>query len=225
LRALLQAKLGIPVIVENDTNLAAVGEYLCGAARDVPDFVFIAIGTGVGAGIFMDGRLHHGANWSAGEIGYFGVSGKARESMHMRATGQLEVAIGGGGIEARWQKALARGKSQATPELLALRATQILDLAVDGDRRAREVVAATAALLADAVADIVLMLNPQIIVLGGGVGSHPELCRLTHTMLERHELASALVLRSSALGTQAQLRGAIFTSLEAIRANVLPQQI
>ena len=79
--------------------------------------------------------------------------------------------------------------------------------------------------LADAIADIALLLNPQIVVLGGGIGTHQELCRLTRLTIERHELASSLVLRSSALGTQAQLRGAVFASLEAIQPMILPQQI
>lgn len=224
LRAMLHAKLGLPVIVENDTNLAAVGEHLCGAARETANFVFLAMGTGVGAGIFLGGRLHHGANWSAGEVGYFGVGGRERDAMRMRETGQLEEAIGGGGIELRWQRALDRGKAKHSSERMDLKATQILDLAAQGDRVAQSVAAKTAELVADAVADIVLLLNPQLVVLGGGVGSHPELCRLTRETIQRHELTSRLVIRSSALGTHAQLRGAISTSLEAVHAILLPGQ-
>lgn len=225
LRAMLETKLGIPVVVENETNLAAVGEHLGGAARGVPDFVFIAIGTGVGAGIFVGGKLHRGAFWGAGEIGYFGVSGQPRAPMKMKEAGQLEGVIGGGGIEKRWRKALSRAGKKTSAELLQLRATQIFDLAEEGDRIARAVATETAALLSDAVADIAILLNPQIVVLGGGVGAHSELCRLTRLMLERHELAHSLVLHPSALGTQAQLRGAVFTSLEAIQPIILPQQL
>jgi glucokinase len=225
LRAMLSAKLKIPVQVENDTNLAAVGEHQRGAARGVANFIFLAMGTGVGAGIFIDGRLHHGARWSAGEVGYFGVGGAAREPMRMRSPGQLESVIGGGGIEACWQQRLARSRSPQAPERMHLRATQILDLAVAGDRVAQEVAAKTAGLLADAIADIVLLLNPEIVLLGGGVGSHPEICRLTAISLERHELASGLTLRSSALGTQAQLYGAVFTSVEAMHAEILPRSL
>jgi len=223
LRSMLQMRLAIPVIVENDTNLAAVGEHLCGAAREVKDFVFLALGTGLGAGIFINGHLHHGANWSAGEVGYFGVEGKAREPMRIREAGQLEGVIGGGGIEARWQKTISQRKPKPAPDLLGLRATQILDLAAGGDPAARDVATKTASLLADAIADIALLLNPQIVILGGGVGSHPELCRLTRSMIERHELASGLVIRSSALGTQAQLRGAVSTSVEAMQTHILPK--
>ena len=220
-RALLEKELQIPVIVENDTNLAAVGEHLCGAAIEAASFVFLAVGTGVGAGIFINGHLLHGAHWSAGEVGYFGIGGKPRLPTKMRKAGQFESIVGGGGIEARWKKLISRGKIKPAPEQMGLQANQILDLAVEGDRKAMEVAAKTASLMADAVADIALMLDPEVVILGGGVGSHPELCRLIRCQIGRHELASRLVIKSSALGTQAQLRGAISTSLEAMHALIL----
>ena len=221
-RALLEKELHIPVIVENDTNLAAVGEHLCGAATEAASFVFLAIGTGVGAGIFIDGHLHHGAYWSAGEVGYFGVAGRLRQPTKMREAGQFESVVGGGGIEARWKQRISRGKIKPAPEQIHLQANQILDLAAEGDRRALEVAVKTASLMADAIADIALLLNPEVVILGGGVGSHPELCRLVRCQIMRHELASRLVIKSSALGTQAQLRGAIASSLEAMQALILP---
>ncbi len=214
LRAMLERATGLSAQVENDTNLAAVGEHWNGAARGVANFVFVAVGTGMGAGIFVRGELYHGAQWCAGEIGYFGVSGRAREAMRMRETGQLERAIGGAGLEQRWQRALDRGAGSGSPELRALRANAVLDLARDGEPVATAVVRQTAGLLADAIADLSLVLNPELVVLGGGVGSHPELCRVTLDLLKRHELACP-ELRSSALGTQAQLHGAISVSLRA----------
>src|SRR6202051_1832533 len=75
LRALLEARLGVPAAVENDVNTAAIAEYQIGAAQGVRDFVFIAVGTGIGAGIVLNGRLFHGMDWTAGEIGYLLVPG------------------------------------------------------------------------------------------------------------------------------------------------------
>ncbi|HEY0263261.1 MAG TPA: ROK family transcriptional regulator [Granulicella sp.] len=217
LKEMLEEQLGIPVNIENDTNLAAVGEYQRGIVREAETFVFLALGTGAGAGIFLNGRLYHGARWSAGEIGYFGVSGRKREPMRIREAGQLESVIGGAGIETRWRQLLERGKTTPAEDKLRLRAPQILDLAAEGNRTARKVAQETASLLADAVADIILLLNPEAVVLGGGVGSHPELCRLTRDALKLHELAHDVAILSSALGTQAQLYGGVFTSLEAAR--------
>ena len=221
LRGLLERGTGIPCLVDNDTNLAAVGEYWRGAARGVSDFIFIALGTGVGAGIFVNGRLHRGARWSAGEIGYLGVTGKKRTPMKMRELGQLEQAIGGGGIEEEWRRVLARtGSKTKLAELKGLKASQIFDLAAEGDRAAGEVIRYTSGILADAIADISLLLNPEVVVLGGGVGSHPELCRATERLVQRHEFAQP-VLRSSSLGTQAQLHGAVWISLSAVEENIL----
>ncbi len=228
LRALLEKGAGIPCHVDNDTNLAAVGEYWRGAAQGVRDFVFIALGTGVGAGIFLDGRLHRGARWSAGEIGYLGVSGKKRRPMKVRELGELEQVIGGEGIEREWRRILDRegrvdsrkGKETTGEALRSLKATGIFDLAAEGDRKAGQVVRYTSGFLAEAIADISLLLNPEVVVLGGGVGSHAELCRATEKLVQRHELAQPS-LRSSSLGTQAQLHGAVSLSLAAVQETLL----
>jgi glucokinase len=224
LRSLLEREAGIPCFVENDTNLAAVGEHWRGAARGVGSFIFIALGTGVGAGIFLNGRLHRGARWSAGEIGYLGVTGKKRTPMKMREVGQLEQAIGGRGIEGEWRRQLQRNTlgrgSVLVEKLKPLNASRIFDLAAEGDRAAGEVMRYTSGILADAIADISLLLNPEVVVLGGGVGSHPELCRVIEKLLQRHEFAQPM-LRSSSLGTQAQLHGAVSVSLTAVEERIL----
>jgi glucokinase len=220
LRTVLERETGIPTTVENDTNLAAVGEHWRGSATGVDDFLFIALGTGVGAGIFLRGRLHHGANWSAGEIGYAAVNGQSRQALEVRATGQLERAIGGLAIEAEWRRLLSRDRRSNGSELEKLRASEIFDLAVDGDRVAAQVVQYASQILADCIVQMSLTLDPSVVILGGGVGSHPELCKATEKLLARNEFAKPQV-RSSSLGTQAQLYGAICLSLIASEARLL----
>jgi len=220
LRAMIEKEMGIPAVVENDTNLAAVGEHWRGSAAGVEDFVFIALGTGVGAGIFLRDRLHHGANWSAGEIGYMGVSGSARSTLQVHVTGQLERAIGGLGIEKEWMRLLQRDRRSHEVALTKLRATEVFDLAVDGDRLAGEVVQYTAQILANCISDLALALDPEVVILGGGVGSHGELCRVTEKLLQRNEFARP-VIRSSSLSTQAQLHGAISVSLSETESKLL----
>jgi glucokinase len=220
LRAMIEREVGIPATVENDTNLAAVGEHWRGSASGVEDFLFIALGTGVGAGIFLRGRLHHGANWSAGEIGYAAVTGRPRQALEVHSTGQMERAIGGLGIEAEWRRLLGRERRSNVNELAKLRATEIFDLAVDGDRLAAQIVQYAAQILADCIVDMSLTLDPEVVILGGGVGSHAELCRSTEKLLARNEFAKPQV-RSSSLGTQAQLHGAISLSLSASEARLL----
>jgi len=220
LRAMLRKQTGIETIVENDTNLAAVGEYRQGAAEGVEDFIFVAMGTGVGAGIFLRGSLHHGARWSAGEIGYLGIPGVPREPVEMHKTGQLERVIGGAGIERQWLERLERAGLRNEAELAELRAPQIFDLAQEGDLLALEVLQSTAGILADAIATLALVFNPDLIVLGGGVGSHDRLCRETDRLLRNADFAPPRI-RTSFLGTQAQLHGAISLSLSAVESKLL----
>jgi len=220
LRSLLEKQTKISCSIENDTNLAALGEHWQGVAQGVDDFVFIALGTGVGAGIFLRGHLYHGAQWSAGEIGYFGVNGRERGPMRTSESGQLERAIGGRGIEAEWLRVLRASPLPVEKEMTSLKATQIFDLAKEGDSRAIEVLRSTARILANVVTDISLLLNMDMVVLGGGVGIHQSLCRETDNLVQRHEFARP-VLRSSGLGTEAQLYGAIAMGLRQVEAQLL----
>ncbi|MBS1813257.1 MAG: ROK family protein [Acidobacteria bacterium] len=219
LRDLLEAELDLVVLTENDTNLAAVGEHWHGAADNVDNFVFVAMGTGVGAGIFLRGAIHHGSAWSAGEIGYLGVPGMPREPMQMHRTGQLERAIGGEGIETRWRAELQSAK-RTDPALHDLRASQIFDLAMQGDTEARIVLRFTAAILADAIATVTLLFNPALVVIGGGVGSHTGLCAETEKILSASDFPHPRV-RCSVLGPEAQLHGAIALSLSAVDSKLL----
>ncbi len=217
LRTLVEQELQLTATIENDTNLAALGEWSKGVARGVDDFLFLAIGTGVGAGVFLRGALYHGVTWSAGEIGYLPVPGRPRQALRMADTGQLEQAIGGDGIEAMWRLLTRREQAVAEPNL---RPTQIFDLAEQGHRVAGEVLHAVARTLATAVETVAALFNPQMIVLGGGVGSHPALCRTTTALLQDSDF-SLPALRSSTLGTQAQLFGAVSVALATADARLL----
>ena len=220
LRAMLEKETGVSVLVENDTNLAAVGEYWRGAARGVGNFVFIAIGTGIGSGIFLQDNLHRGANWSAGEIGYLGVFGLPSEPLHFRSMGQLESHIGGHGLEREWLRLLDQHGRSGDPILSRLRATEVFDLAAEGDRLAAEVVEFAAKILAYCISSLALVLDPELVILGGGIGSHDELRKVTEKYLEQNEFARPR-LHSSALGTQAQLHGAVSLSLSAVESRLL----
>jgi glucokinase len=221
LRAMIETSMCVPAVVENDTNLAAIGEQWRGAAEGIENFIFVALGTGLGAGIFLRGRAYHGANWSAGEIGYMGLKDKGRQPLRVRSTGQLDRAIGGAGIEAAWRR-LLRTQRKKQDGLAELRATEIFDLAVDGHALAAEIVGYTARVLADCLSDLALALDPELIVLGGGIGCHAALCGATEKMLSQNEFARPRIL-SSSLGTQAQLYGAICVSLAAIEDRLIAQ--
>ena len=220
LRDLLQQQFGMAAAVENDTNLAALGEGAAGAARGVHDYVFCALGTGVGAGIVLDGKLLRGRHGTAGEIGYLQPAGMARQPVRMAETGALERQIGGLGIEARWREALQGAGLRDSSALTTLRAPQVFDRAAMGDPLATDILCWTADLLADALLTLTLVLDPALVVLGGGVGAHPALCAAVRAVLATHSLPVPAVV-PSALGTEAQLRGAVAVSLAAL-ASVPP---
>ncbi|HEY1949330.1 MAG TPA: ROK family transcriptional regulator [Bryobacteraceae bacterium] len=206
LRDLLQDKTRIATTVENDVNLGALGEGWCGAARNVANFIFLAIGTGVGAGIVLNGALHHGANWSAGEVGYLLLPGLAADPPSTDHPGALESAIGGRGIEQNWLEQVGPGDS--------LRATGIFDLAAAGDSRARGLLHATADKLAMAITNLSLVLDLSLVVLSGGVGEHRTLLQATQRRLERNQFARPQMVASS-MGGEAQLFGAVWLALQA----------
>lgn len=221
LREMLEELCGMAVTIENDVNLAAIGEHWRGTAEGVDDFVLIAIGTGIGAGIFVNGRLHRGAQWSAGEIGYLPVMGMARELPNQGTTGQLERVIGGAGIERLWREKLKQSRRLPDRALAELRANRILDR-VDGadDPDAMAILDYTARVLTDAIAVTMLLLNPSLIVLGGGIGAHRCLQREVARRVEEIRFPRPAV-RTSTLDTHAQLYGAIAVALEASDAELV----
>lgn len=198
------------VTIENDTNLAAQGEFYRGAAVGQKDFVFITIGDGVGSGIFIDGRLHRGSQWSAGEIGYLRVPSISRGNPTIHQYGNLEKLLHAPGIIKAWKS--SQRASRAKPKVL--RARDVFDLASGGNALAKHIVKQRATILADTILDLALILNPSVILLGGEVGSHPFLLYEVQKLLIGSEFALVRV-QLGALGPSAVLWGAVFTTLES----------
>ena len=219
LRHLLESKLGIAAVVENDVNLAATGENWRGAARGVPNFVFLALGTGIGAGIYLNGQLVHGADWAAGEVGYMHVPGTPDTAFELDRPGSLESVIGGEAIEQAWRDKL-RSDRKAKRNLAAdLSATEIFELGRDGTPLAAEILDQASRILADAILNISLIVNCSLFVLGGGVGTSRALYDATRRRLDRNELLRPQLVVSS-LGQDAQLTGAIRLALELVETPI-----
>jgi predicted NBD/HSP70 family sugar kinase len=206
LKTMLEEALGIPAAVDNDVNLAALGESCFGAGRGLPELVFLAIGTGVGAGIILKGELFQGSAWTAGEVGYMLVPGISEERPALGKPGGLEEMVGGEGLRAQWQSIWSSERTQLPRELTA---TQIFDAAVGGDLPANGLLDRAARTLAYVVCNIALILNTPLFVLGGTVGLHAALRDRAQVVVDMHarRLRPHLVL--SALGGDAQLMGAL----------------
>ena len=219
LRALVGKELNIPVAVDNDVNLAAVGESWVGSAIGVRDFVFLAIGTGIGAGLVLDGRPYRGSSWAAGEVGYMLVPGITEGLGKLNEPGALESMIGGEGIKTQWQNLWS---AERTPLPRELNATEIFDHALNGDSQAQTILRQSAAMLAQAIYNISLVLNCPLFVLGGGVGMHPALCDATRGILKQWNLREVPRLIVSSLGEDAQLLGAVRVALDTADACATP---
>jgi glucokinase len=211
LRELLEAEFGVPASVDNDVNLAAIGEHRAGAAQGVSDFVFLAVGTGVGAGIVLNSHVHRGANWGAGEIGYMLVPGTSEAPVERSRPGALEGIVGGEGIKTHWQ---SRWSASLTTLPRDATATQIFDEALRSNSLAQEVLQLASRTLAYAIYNTSLILNSPLFVLGGSVGIHPALCDATRLILDQRQARVQPRLIRSALGANAQLTGAIFLALD-----------
>ncbi len=205
---MLARELKCTVFVDNDTNLAAQGEFHSGAARGEGDFVFITVGEGVGAGIFLNGSIYRGSQWSAGEIGYLRVPDISREHPSIHKYGKLETALSASGILRSW-----RATSQAPIRSRVIRVADIWDLAASGNAEAKRLLRQRATILADVILDLALILNPNLILLGGAVGNHPALLREMNALLEGSEFAVSRMALGT-LGISATLWGAISIGLE-----------
>jgi glucokinase len=161
--AILRSALRAPVVVENDVNLAVIGEHWKGAARGHDNCVFLSFGTGIGAGILLNGRLYHGDHALAGEIGLM-CMGPQYAGLDFRPRGCLESLAGLGAIRSRW-----RPPSEREDWVAAL-----FCAAAGGDAEARHAVEDVSTLVGMAVANVSSVLDPSLVVLGGALGIQGE---------------------------------------------------
>ena len=210
LRALIESEMNVPAVVDNDVNVAAIGEQWAGSARDAGDFVFLAIGTGIGAGIVLNGGLYRGSSWAAGEIGYMLLPGMADIPAADDEPGALESRIGGEGIKAQWKKL-------GMAEEMTINATEIFDLALSGNPRAQTLLHQSATTLAQAIYNISRILNCPLFVLGGTVGLHSALCDAVQRLLDQWMMSDSPRLVRSTLGAEAQIMGALRLALDSKR--------
>ena len=211
----IRDRLDIPVFVDNNVNLAAVGEKWFGLARGVSTLVYIAVGAGIGMGVIIDEELVRGAHGAAGEIAYLPLVGDPFDPGH-RLHGGLEDEVAASGVLAAFNRRRDGDQSSASS------AHEVFELASAGDQTAREVVDHVASRLGTAIATVCAIIDPELVVLGGGIGANPLLLRPVRGA------AAALVpiparIETSSLGDRAAMHGAIAVALQAVRAQLLSQ--
>jgi glucokinase len=165
--------LGLPAALDNDANCAVLGEWWRGAARGTRMALGLTIGTGIGGGIIIDGRLYHGATDLAGEMGHTTIDANGRRCK-CGNYGCVEAYASGPNIALRAVEAIESGAETDLParvggDLTRITAQTVYESAHDGDDLALEVVHDTAKFLGAAVANFVNIFNPEVIVVCGGV--------------------------------------------------------
>jgi glucokinase len=174
LRDLVSSRLGLPVTLDNDANCATVGEWWQGAARGGRTVVGFTIGTGIGGGVIIDGNLFHGASDVAGEVGHATIELNGRYCK-CGNYGCLEAYASGPAIATRAREVLVREESASMlpsmvgGQLELISAQTVYDAAKQGDAVAQEIVRDTARYLGAGIASLLNILNPDTVVVLGGV--------------------------------------------------------
>ena len=175
----LERATGLPVVVDNDANVAAYGEWRAGAATGSTDVFYITMGTGIGAGLILGGELQRGSQGFAGEFGHFKIDMEGLECA-CGSTGCLETVASGPNIVRRVREQLFSDPSFSVSKLARdmegkLTNERVVQAAIEDDELAITVLKETGRVLGMAVASIMNLLNVEVVVLGGGVMAAGEL--------------------------------------------------
>lgn len=174
-RGRLGRRYDVPVWVDNDVNMMALGELRSGCAQGVGDMIFIKIGTGIGAGLISGHRLHRGAQGCAGDFGHVAVVGQESVVCRCGKLGCLEALAGGAAIAQQGRAAAESGRSDHLAEVLAtksrIEAADVGKGAERGDSTCVDILTTAGLQIGRALATLVSVYNPAVLVLGGGVTS------------------------------------------------------
>lgn len=217
---------GIPVAVTNDANAAALGEMTYGAARGMNDFIMITLGTGVGSGIVINGRMVYGHDGNAGELGHLVMKRNNGRMCGCGRTGCLEAYCSATGVARTAREFL---EIRQEPSLLRnidiedITSKDVYDAATAGDKIAKDIFDYTGKILGEAFSDMVAFSSPQAIILFGGLAKSGELLLKplkdsfeksvmpifrgkTEILISQLKESDAAVLGASALGWEAKRR-------------------
>ncbi|MCW2279046.1 ROK family protein [Heliophilum fasciatum] len=223
----LRREMNLPLVLENDANLAALGEQWQGAGRGAATVAMITVGTGIGCGLILDGRLHRGISGAAGEFGHVCVEPEGWRCTCGRQ-GCLETRAGIGGIVRTAHDLLAHSDRGSVMRGQELNPKLIFALAARGDALAAAVVEKTAFYLGWSLANLINLLNPERIIIGGGVAAAGEvlLTPLREVVKQMAWPASVAdcALVPAELGNQAGMMGAAGAVFQAAATGSRPDK-
>ncbi|WP_346432695.1 ROK family transcriptional regulator [Crenobacter oryzisoli] len=215
LETVLRGILAVPVLLENEVNLAAIGESWRGKGQGQGSFIFVAVGTGIGMGVMLDGMLWRGARGGAGEIGYMPVLTDEEMDEVARHHGALESVASGQAILRLY------GEASQNP---SIDLPQVFDLAASGDELALRAIDRVARSCARAIGASASVLDPELCILGGSIGGRPEMLeRVRYWLTEMME--DPLPVDASSLGKRAGLLGALALALREVNGRHFSPQL
>jgi predicted NBD/HSP70 family sugar kinase len=215
LTSTFEKEFKVPVLVESKTRAKAIAEQMLGAGQQDPNMIYLDYGTGIGAGVIMDGKLLYGHNCGAGEVGHTNMV-RSGPTCKCGSNGCLEAVAGAGAVENRTRRALSDGVSS---QLLAMAQEDpsritvwlVLEAARAGDKMCWNIVAQIAEEIGVAIANLVNLFNPSLIVFDQRLGvTGDEFLKLISRVVKGNALAGSaagLALRFATLGREAGLLG------------------
>lgn len=210
----LERILGVTVFVENDANAAGLGELVFGAGKGAKSLVFVALGTGIGGAVILNGELVRGSSFAAGELGHISIDPNGLRC-GCGNYGCIELYASGPAIAQRAREYVLKGARTKLSTMVApeeLTAEHVARAAQEGDILAQSVLAEAGKLLGVALAGVVNLLNPDCIVIGGGVAQAGDwILEPVRWEIKRRALPDAtknLKILQAALGTNAGVLGA-----------------
>lgn len=212
------------VVVDNDVNVMALGEQKTGAGKDAGNFIFVKIGTGIGSGIIVDGKIYRGANGVAGNIGHISVDAHG-PICHCGNHGCIEAIAAGPAIAARAQQAASNGSSDILAQRLdekpeGLTSIDVAEAAAVGDLISIGLIRQSGEKIGSVLAGLVEFFNPELILIGGGVSNigFDFLSSIRQAVLQRANPLSTRDLRIeySSLGELAGVTGAIWLTFDYV---------
>jgi glucokinase-like ROK family protein len=230
IRDTLQKLWGHPVTLNNDAETGALGEWAFGAGRGVRDLAYIKVGTGIGAGLLLSGHIYRGASGSAGEIGHLTMDENG-PICNCGNTGCLEALAGGQAIARQAQEAVRRGQrtllaSMGPVEQLSAR--EVANAARRGDLVAQQIVAQAGGHLGVAIAGLVNLFNPSMVVVGGGVAQIGDLfLQPIRNAVQRRSLPAAariVKITMAVLGRRSSSMGSVVEALSIAMHHIADQK-
>jgi len=233
LTAALEKKYKVPVYVENIVKLSALAEKNYGMGKDFENIVFFEVSNGIGAGIILDNHILRGANGASGEVGFTIIG---RENLGYGATNQgfLEKNASMAGIRQKAIERIEKGQKTlifelAEKEVKKINASTVCEAAFQKDKVARDLIDETVDYLSIAIINLILTLNPEIVVLGGDICKLPHLDELILEPITKR--AARIVpfpmpqIVKSSIGKDAGILGASYLAIESLLVSYFPYKL